>query len=142
MLTPLVVGEPSVADVLEGETPTYTATIVDDAGAVLPATGLTSLTLTLYVIKSDGTVSYLNSRNAQSVLNANQGTVYNALQTRADGTTYNFQMQFLVADMSLVENLHYERHIALFEWGWTASGVVRAGKHELVLTVKNLTEVP
>mgnify|MGYP001563044346 CR=1 FL=1 len=65
MLTPIQAGEPSTVDCLEGETPRYTATLTDDLGVALPAASLTTLTLTLYVIKTDGTVGYVNSRNAQ-----------------------------------------------------------------------------
>lgn len=130
MLTPLVSGEPSTADVLEGETPTYSATLTDDTGAVLPAAALSTLTLTLYVITTNGTITYLNGRNQQNVLNANNVTV-----TAAGLVTWSIQ----VADTTLVEAIAFERHIALWEWGW---GTGRAGKHELVLTVKALNEVP
>lgn len=130
MLTPLQPGEPSTVDVLEGETPRYTATVKDDTGAVLPAASLTTITLTLYVIKTDGTVGYVNSRNAQNVLNANNVTI------SAAGILV-WQMQ--VADTTLVEALPFERHIALWEWTWPTS---RAGKHELFITVKALGEVP
>ena len=130
MLTPLQPGEPSTVDVLEGETPRYTATLKDDQGVPLPAASLTTLTLTLYVIKADGSVSYVNSRNAQNVLNANNVTI------DANGAIV-WAMQ--VADTTLVEDLPFERHIALWEWTWPTS---RAGKHELWVTVKALGEVP
>jgi hypothetical protein len=32
----------------------------------------------------------------------------------------------------------FERHVALWNWTW---GATRSGYHELILTVKNLTEV-
>ena len=130
MLTPIQAGEPSTVDCLEGETPRYTATITDDAGNPLPAASLSTLVLTLYVIKADGTVAYVNSRNAQNVLNANNVTV---------GTSGEVVWSLQVADTSLIEALPFERHIALWEWTWPTS---RAGKHELWITVKALGEVP
>jgi hypothetical protein len=129
VLTPIQAGEPSTVDCLEGETPRYTATITDDLGAPLPAASLTTLTGTLYVIKSDGSVAYVNSRNAQNMLNANNCTV------SANGEVV-WSLQ--VADTTLVEALPYERHIMLWEWTWPTS---RAGKHELWITVKALGEV-
>jgi hypothetical protein len=130
VLTPIQAGEPSTVDCLEGETPQYTATITDDLGAPLPAASLSTLTLTLYVIKSDGTTAYVNSRNAQNVLNANNVTV-----SGVGLVTWSLQ----VADTSLIEDLPFERHIALWEWTWPTA---RAGKHELMITVKALGEVP
>jgi len=130
VLNPLVAGEPSTVDCLEQTTPKYTATITDDAGNAIPAASLSSLALTLYVIKTDGTTGYVNSRNAQDVLNLNNVTVdANGLLT--------WSMQ--VADTTLVEALPYERHIALWEWGW--AGATKFGKHELIVTVRNLGEV-
>ena len=130
MLTPIQVGEPSTVDCLEGETPRYTATLTDENLVPLPANSLTTFQLTLYVIKADGTTSYINGRNAQNVLNANNVTV-----TAQGLITWSMQ----VADTTLVEVVPFERHIALWEWYW---GTGRAGKHELVITVKALGEVP
>ena|SRR5436190_23659724 len=122
---------PAVYDVLEQSTPKYTATITDDAGAALPAASLTTLTLTLYVIKADGTIAYVNSRNRQSILNLNNGTV-----------DVNGLVTWLVqqADTTFVEaTLPFERHIALFEWTWSTGS--KAGKHEAVLNIQNLNVV-
>lgn len=130
---------PLTFEVREQTTPTYTATLTDDAGTPLSALNIDTLTLTLYVIQSDGSIAYVNSRNAQDVLNANNVTIYNTLQTRADGTTYNLLWNVQVADTTLVEDLPFERHIALWEWSWL--GVTRYGKHEVILNVQNLTEV-
>jgi len=123
-ITPLEFG------ILELATGTYTATVTSNDGATpIPAASLLTLTLTLYVIKTDGTIGYVNSRNAQNVLNANNVTVdVNGFLTWAIQTL----------DTTLVEALPFERHIAL--WEWTATGV--AGKHEMVLVVQALTEVP
>lgn len=122
--------EPKVFDILEQSSGQYTATIVGNDGSTpLPAATLVTLTLTLYVIKTDGTIAYVNSRNAQNVLNVNNVTI-----SAAGLLTWAIQTQ----DTTLVESLPFERHIALFEWTW-ASGV---GKHEAILSVKALNEVP
>lgn len=129
-LMTLVPGEPTVVDVLEQTTPRYTAILTDDEGNSLPATSLTALTLSLYVIKADGTIAYVNSRNAQNVLNTNDVSV------GADGTLI---WQMVAADLTLIESLPFERHIALFTWTWSAG--TKKGRHEIVFTVKNLQEV-
>lgn len=132
MLTPLQPNEPSTVDVLEGETPRYTATLVDDTGAILPAATLTTMTLTLYVIRADGTTTYIRGSGlgGQNVLNANNVTI------TAQGLI-TWQLQ--VADTSLVDQIPFEVHRALWEWTWPTN---RAGKHEVFFTVKALNEVP
>lgn len=130
MANPQPLDVPLVYNCREQTTPKYTATILDDDGVAIPASALVSLTLTLYVSKTDGTTGIVNSRNAQNVLNLNDVTVdSNGL------LTYSLQ----VADTTLVEALPFERHIALWEWTW-ASGS-KAGKHEVVFNIQNLTEV-
>lgn len=123
-ITPLEFG------ILEQASGRYTAIITSNDGATpVPAASLLTLTLTLYVIKADGSIAYINGRNAQNVLNANNVTV------DASG---NLIWSIQVADTTLVEDLPFERHIAL--WEWTAAGV--AGKHEVVIVVQALDEVP
>lgn len=131
MLTPLLAGEPTLVDVLEKTTPRYTAILQDDTGAPLPAVSLTTLTLTLYVIKSDGTTQIVNSRTAQNVLNANNVTV--------DGSG-NLVWAIQTADTAILDDtLPVEQHIALWTWTW-ATGA-KTGRHELILVVKNLGQV-
>lgn len=130
--------DPAVFDVHEETSGSYVATVKDDLGALIPASLLQTLQLTLYVIREDGSTAIVNSRNHQNVLNQNQVTVYDALQTLPDGRTYNLRWRFTLQDTTLVEQLPYESHRALFEW--TAPDVV--GKHEVVLRVRNLTMVP
>jgi hypothetical protein len=129
--------------ILEQTSGVYRAIITDESGAMLPGSTLSTLALTLYVIGSSGTVSYINSRNAQNVLNTNGVLVYDTLQTDTltDGTTLEYNLKWTIspADTTLNSStLKTERHIALFEWGW---GVSKAGKHEVILAVKNLNEV-
>lgn len=130
MLNPLIAGEPTTVDVLEQTTPRYTAVITDQLGNPLPAASLTTLTLTLYVIKSDGTIAYVNSRNNQNVLNANNVTV---------DSNGNLVWSLVVADTTLVEVLPVERHIALWTWTWS-TGAGR-GHHEVWFAVTHLGTV-
>lgn len=105
-----------------------TAQLQDEAGAGIPGGSLTTLTLTLYTAGS-GTI--LNGRNKQNALNANGVTV------DASGNLI-FQMDPL--DNQIVGTESHERHIALFEWTWSAGA--KAGKHEVLLTIVNLNLVP
>ena len=130
--------DPESFDIDEQESGSYIATVTDDLGALLPGSTLLSLQLTLYVIRQDGTITFVNGRNHQNVLNVNNVTVTDVLQTLADGRTYNLRWRIQPADTTLVEVLPYERHLFLFEWSWNTG----AGKHEGVLVVKNLTVVP
>lgn len=130
--------EPRTFDILEQASGQYRATVVGNDGVTfLPASTLQTMTLTLYVVKVDGTIGYVNARNAQNVLNANNVAVYETLQVAPDGSTYNVLWTIQPADSTLVEALPFERHIALFEWTWPQG----QGKHEVVLVVKNLQEV-
>ena len=112
MLSALIPNEPTTVDVLEKTTPKYTAVVRDNAGAAIPAASLTTLTLLLYVIKADGTYSYLrgSAGTGQNVLNTNNVTA------DANG---NITWSIKVADTTLVEDVPFERHIAL--WGWTTA---------------------
>lgn len=107
----------------------YTGIIVGNDGVTpLPGATLTTLLLTLYVVKADGTEAVVNGRNVQNILNANDVTV-----SAGGAIVWNVQ----VGDTTLVEAVPFERHIALFEWTWPAG----AGKHETVLVVRNLRRV-
>lgn len=133
--------DPETFDVREQTTPRYLATLVGEDGVtMLPGSVLTTLTLTLYVKSGNGVVTILNGRNKQNVLNQNGVTVYDALQTDAAGHSYNLLFQTVIADMTLVSaTLPVEKHWLLFEWTWAAG--VKAGKHEVILAVKNLVGV-
>jgi hypothetical protein len=130
VLSPLIAGEPSTVDVLEKSTPRYTATITDDQGAVIPAASLVTLTLFLYVIKADGTTSYIRGAAGvpQNILNANNVTV---------DVNGHLVWSIRTTDTTLVETLPFERHIALFSW--TTATIT--GRHEVHFTVKNLQEI-
>jgi len=119
--------DPQTFPIDEKESGRYTAVIVGNDGVTpLPGPTLTTLILSLYVIKQDGTDSMI--RTSQNVLNANNVTV-----DAAGLLVWIVQ----VADTTLVEVVPFERHIALFEWTWPSG----AGKHEVVLNVRNLRRV-
>ena len=122
--------EPRTFDILEQSTGSYSADIVGNDGITpLPLATISTLALTLYVILTNGTVQFINGRNNQNVLNAN-----NVAVDAFGHLIWTVQ----TADTTLVEAIPFERHIALFEWTFPQG----AGKHEIVLVVKNLTEVP
>lgn len=130
MLTALIAGEPTTADVLDQTTPRYTARVEDNQGVAIPAASLLTLTLLLYVIKADGTYAYIrgSAGAGQNVLNTNNVTV---------DTDGRLVWAIQVADTTLVEDIPVERHIALWTWTW-ATGT---GRHELHLAVRNLLQV-
>lgn len=129
--------DPARFPIDEEESGSYLATITDDLGVLIPGSTLSALLLTLYVVRQDGSTAIVNSRNHQNVLNLNNVTVYDVLQTLADGRTYNLRWRIQPQDTTLVEALPYESHFFLFEWTWPQG----EGKHEAVLVVKNLLMV-
>lgn len=114
----------------EQTTASVTAQITGNDGVTpLPLASISTLVLTLYATKSDGTDAIINGRNAQNVLNAG-----NVVVSITGQLTWTVQ----IADTTLVEDLPVERHIALFEW----SGGFGAGKQEVILPIRNLRQVP
>ena len=109
---------PLTFEAKEKTTGHYTGVLTDDDGATLPAASLSTLTLSLYVVLTTGSLSYI--RNNQNVLNANNVTV--------DGSG-NIDWHWQTTDTTLVENVPFERHIALFTWTTSVS----TGRHEFVL---------
>jgi hypothetical protein len=114
----------------EQTTASFTAQLTGNDGVTpLPLASISTLVLTLYAIKADGTDQIINTRNAQNVLNTNGVTV----------TVGGFLTWIIsIADTTLVEAIPFERHIALFEW----SGGFGAGKQEVILVIRNLGQVP
>ncbi len=110
--------------IAERTTPIIEALVDDGTGTGIPASSLTSLTLTLYVAGSPASI--LNGRNQQNVLNQNGVTV---------DAAGNLAWTMSAADNAVLGSDDEEAHVALFEWAW---GSGRAGKHELLLTVANL----
>jgi hypothetical protein len=118
-----------VFEVDELTTPTYRATVVDDSDppVALPAASLTTLTLSLYVINDDGTITYI--RQAQNVKNTNNVTV-----SALGALVWSIQ----AADTTLVNTVPYEHHYAFFRWTW---GSGKVGSRTIVLNVRQLPVV-
>jgi hypothetical protein len=41
-----------------------------------------------------------------------------------------------ILDTTLIEDLPFERHIAVWQWPWAAGA--KSGKHEVILNIQNL----
>jgi len=115
--------------VREGQTGRYTAQVVKaDLVTPLPGSVLTRLTLTLYQIDEAGVTTTINARLRQNVLNQNGVTI---------APSGVITWAWSAADMAVISDAPFERHVALFEWGW-ASG---SGKKEILFIVRNLRRV-
>lgn len=120
---------PKEFDQLELTSGQYTAVLTDEEGVAIDGTILTTMVLTLYNLDSDLTI--INSRNDQDVLNTNGVTI------DASG---NLTWTISPADNAIVNSAAAaERHVALFEYTWSLGA--KAGKHEVILVVKNLAQV-
>lgn len=117
-------------DIAKKSSAQITAQVQNEAGAGISSANLTALTLTLYVKDSAGSI--INSRNKQNVLNANGVTV---------DTSGNLVYQMAPDDNVIINTGKLkEKHIALFEWEWSAG--TKKGKHEIEFVVTNMENVP
>lgn len=108
-------------EVLEGTTPQYSCSIVDENGDAVAAASLDTLTITLFNVRSRVVI---NSRDRQNALNANNVEV-----TAGGLLTWNIQpADLVVASGDLISKLQ-----AVFEWTW---GDGKSGWHELTLNVE------
>lgn len=126
---------------MEGSTPRFWATLRDEMGALIQASSLTSLSLTLYDV---ATKRILNSRDSQNVLNINNVTVYNSLQSGTDedgkSITYNLLWQLQPLDTAIVRpGKAVEVHAAEFVWTWDSGA--RRGVHREYLQVANVEAI-
>ena len=135
---PDVIVDRPVYNIRENSSGQFIGTLVaEDGVTVVPGSALTSLTLTLY--NDDFSLTIVNSRDHQNVLNQNGVVVYDTLQTDASGRTYNFVWTISPADVAILDDaVPFERHVALFEWGW---GTGKSANFELILAVRNLARV-
>ena len=128
MATTTVRTSTTFTEVYERTTHVYRATLKDEDDAVVPASALSSLTLTLY---ADRPEDIINSRSQQDVLNTNNVTL-----SSLGALVWIMQP----ADNAIVKTSRaYEMHVALFEWTY-ASGT-KYGKHEVRFNVRNLKKV-
>lgn len=87
-----------------------------------------TLTLTLY---DQATGEVINSRDAQSILDANGGTVSSA------GA---FELTLSPDDNVIVGSGRRETHVALIAWTWDSGA--KEGRAEVHITIENLANVP
>jgi hypothetical protein len=112
----------------EQTTVRITGAIVDEAGAALGSTTLTTLTMTLY---SRTTGLPLIGAAQQNILNTGKGSI--------DGTG-NFVLTLPPSDNAIVSTPApaVEPHEILLEWTWPSG---KAGKHRIQFSVRNLSKV-
>ena len=117
--------------VAEKTTLRVTATLVDETGAAIPASGLTTLTLTLYN-RDSATQQIVNSVDAVDILNAGRGTVH--------ATSGLLTLTLLPADNTIIDTTNeLEWHRVLIQ-GTYAAGV-KAFRQEIEFQVRNLAKV-
>lgn len=115
-------------NVIESTTRLYDAVLVDENGARIKGSAVSTLTLTLYNRHDQAIV---NSRNASNVLNTAGGTL---------DESGNFTFEFTPLDTAIIDSaLDYENRIALFTIGY-ATG--RQQRHEIELQIRNAVKVP
>lgn len=118
-------------NVREDTTHTYATTITDENEQGLGPADLDALTLTLYDVVSG---DIINSRDAQSVLNANGGT----LEANGDFTWLSEP-----DDMPILEDSRsYEEHIGVFEWAYPNGSGAKKGNRVVRFIVANSVKVP
>lgn len=101
----------------------YSAVLLDETGTPVPASSLSALKLTL---KDQATGAIINSRNAQSVLNANNVTV------DASG---NLVWSLQPLDNPILNpELNTETHLATFVATWSTGRL----NHVVSIPVQNL----
>ena len=114
--------------ILERTSLRYSGVMKDLAGAVVPSTDLSALTLTWYSLA--GAQAIVNARDGQNVLNANNVTI--------DGSG-NLAWSMQPADTQILDaTLAYEWHRALFAWTKTGG---EQGKHEVDIKITNVGKV-
>lgn len=115
----------------EKEARFYDLTFTDQDGIQIPLASMSALTLSLFLKDSDPIV-YINSRNAQNVLNANNVTI-----DSAGKITWAIQS----ADLAMQDaGAEVEVHVAIFHLTTTGGTPVQVRK-EMHLYVDNMEPV-
>ena len=123
---------PATVDVQERTSGAYEATLLDEDDAAIAAASIDSITLTLIETRSGDVV---NSRSAQSVLNANGGTMH--------ATSGLFRWEWEPEDTAILgstPNSDIERHLATITVTWDSG--TKQQHREVLLRIKNLRSVP
>ncbi len=116
--------------VAEKTTLRFTATLLDETGAAIPAAGLSALTLTLYN-RDSATQEIVNSVSAADILNTGRGTVH--------ATSGLLTVTLQPDDNAIVDTTKdLEWHRALISGTY---GGTKAFKQEIEWQVRNLSKV-
>lgn len=111
--------------------------LVDGDGVPFSPLLLTSLTLTLYTLRSSGLVQVINGRNNQNVLNTNGVTLYTPIQT-VNGKPSNIRWDFTDLDTTPVDDaLVFSRYLARLRWQWPGG----IGQQTLALIVQRAVPI-
>lgn len=121
---------PLVVDCNEKTTLQYTTTLKDETETVIPSASINSITLTI-IEEDSGDV--VNSRNAQSILNANGGTMH--------ATSGLLTMVFTASDTEIVGGAdagEIETHLATIDITWATT---KKAHREIEFRIRNLRSV-
>ncbi len=106
----------------------YSAVLQDETGAPIPATALTTLTLTVYAL---GTGAIVNGITHLNILNVGRGTV---------DQLGNLTVLLAPTDNTILAVPPVpEAHVMLLEW--TYGGGAKEGIHEVQFTVSNIVNL-
>jgi hypothetical protein len=116
--------------VSESTTLKLVGTLKDESGALINGASLSTMSLTLYNVVDN---AIINSRNAQSILNTNGGTI--------DGSG-NWTLTLSPADNTVMDqSAASEDHVAIIKWTYS-SGPVQGGVQSYSITVVNHKFIP
>ena len=122
-----------VVDVPQGSACNIVATFKNVAGVAIAKASLLSLTVTLYDVETNAAI---NSRNAQSVLDANDGAV------ASDGTlTLRLGPLDAVIVSTTLTAGEVELHGVRFQWTWNDGVAVRTGRSTWIVRVEKVATV-
>jgi hypothetical protein len=115
----------------ERQTALLSFQLVDELGEDIALTDLTSLTVTLYDIASG---EIINERESSDALNANDVEV-----SAAGLVSWTMTPDDNAILKTAIQAGSYERHMALFEWGWNGD---KEGREPIEIYVTQMTKVP
>ena len=125
------------APINEGSTPKITGVLKNKAGAAIPVSQLTTLTLPLYNI-DDTAYPIINSRDNQDVKNTNRCTIDESGNL---AWTLAPEDAVIKTPSALTLQKPYETHRAVFKWTYTEDSLSQVGSHIIEFKVRNLEKV-
>jgi len=119
----------------EGNTFTYTATLLDASGAAILLSSISTITLTQFVA---GTGTIVNSRDGQNILNANNVTI--------NATSGLLTWLGQPGDSAIVGTNRapgiLEQHYAIFKVAYLAGVSTKYLNHPVELNILQLQKIP